>query len=900
MPPRNDPSPLARHDFGDRCHCFSNCAAPVIFPSQRRGDRERIERESVYKGRFRPIVFSLFCASVPLCFAFSSLPAAAAPVPSSSTGAPQAASKPASTASAAKRHFDEAKKLLSQGDSDAALAAAEAGLTLAPTSVEGLDLLGVIYLRKQDIAQAVAAFERALKIDPQSAEAHNNLGNTYFAEKKLDLAEKEFEATLRYHPRDRDANYNLGSLLLVQKDPRRAILYFSRVEPQDAEVLFNLVQAYFATGQKAKALEAAKSLSERAKNDVRAHFTLGVLLAANQQYPVAIHEFEAADALQPGTYEILHDLGEAYLKSGNIPKSQEALDRALKLRPESAETLYLMAQAASNQGRDLDALEFLVKAHKLAPRNTDVIFLMARLSMKQFYFEDAVPLLEEGLKVDPRRPDLLAALGECYFMMGNVDKAKDTFQTLLHVDPSSRSYAFLGVCYRHLGRFDEAEKYSQQGLKLDPYDVTCLYNMGYIASRQGQYDLGEKWLRQALAVAPNYADVLLELGNLKMHQREFAEAVPLLRKAAQLDPHPAPVYYRLATAERNLHQTGAAERDLKIFQTLSKNADPSGSYPMQHLFDYLDHRSGLAPQQQSQLDLEQLEQEVKLHSDRPQNFYMLAEAYLKLGRVGEARQAVAQLDQSSQGDFRTEVGVGVLLARYHLYPEAIDHFQQALQSNPNADDVWYDLADAYFRRRDYRSALAATQHTSPEGQKDPGYLALVADIDAHLGQTEEAVKLYRQEISEDPDQDEAYLSLALVDLRSGDLAATREALQQGLTRTPDSGRLLWGMGILSALEGDSDKAEQYLKQSVDLLPGWPGGYSALGVFYYQTGQIDKARETLERFAQNGPRGALDVQRIEQTLSAAAQNSAGAKVHEMAPPARQQFLQIALALADQAE
>ena len=110
---------------------------------------------------------------------------------------------------------------------------------------------------------------------------------------------------------------------------------------------------------------------------------------------------------------------------------------------------------------------------------------MARLSMKQSFYEDAIPLLEEGLKAAPKRPNLLAALGECYFMTGKVDQAKDTFQTLIQANPSARSYAFMALCYRNQGRFDEAINYLQQGLKADPRDVSCLYNLGYIASRQG-------------------------------------------------------------------------------------------------------------------------------------------------------------------------------------------------------------------------------------------------------------------------------------------------------------------------------------------------------------------------------------------------------------------------------
>jgi len=814
--------------------------------------------------------------------------------------AAQTAAPPAQTRlpAAASAHFAAGQQLLAQHTPKLAEVEIHAGLKLAPQSLEGLNLLGIALGEQKDFAGAVGTFQQALKINPRSSETHNNLGNCYVVQGKNDSAEREFRATLRNDPRNRDANYNLGLLLLARNDPRDAITYFSRVQPQGPEVLANLTQAYLGAGQKEKGLELARSLSEQAKNDVRAHFTLGVLLAKQRQYSAASHEFEIANSLQPETFEILHNLGQAYLKAGDKEKARAVLGQALKLSPNSVETLYLIAQIDSDEGKDLDALELLVKAHRLARENTDVIFLMARLSMKQSFFEDAIPLLEQGLKVAPDRAKLLAALGESYFMAGKIREAEETFRTLIRVDPSARSYAFMALCYRNQGQFEEAVKYLEQGLKADPHNVSCLYNMGYIESRQGQYEAGEKWLQQALDLDPNYPEALLEMANLKMHQKKFAEAVPLLRKCTQLDPHPAPVYYKLQAAERSLHQTEAAERDLKIFQTLSRDPTPL-PFPFQHIFAYLDQRADLTPQQQTQVDIGELEKEVKAHSDRPQTLYFLAEAYLKLGRVEDAKKVIAQLDQVSQSDFRTLVGTGVLLARYHLYAEAVARFRQALESNPNSDDAWYDLADAYFRQRDYADALTAAQRVSPAGQKETNYLALLADILAHLGQSEEAEKLLRQEIAENPDQDQAYLSLALLYLRAGNTSGAREALQQGLRRTPDAGELLWGMGILSVMEGQIEKAEQLLEKSVDLLPGWPGSYSALGVLYYQSGQIDKARETLERFTQGGPHGALDVQRIEQALSAAAaQNRAGGKVQELAPQARQQFLQIALAFADQ--
>ena len=160
--------------------------------------------------------------------------------------------------------------------------------------------------------------------------------------------------------------------------------------------------------------------------------------------------------------------------------------------------------------------------------------------------------------------------------------------------------------------------------------------------------------------------------------------------------------------ERSLHQNEAAQRDLSVFQTLSKNAS-SGPYPYQHLFDYLDNRSTLAPQARTQLDLTELTAQIQKHPDQPQDLYLLAEAYLKLGKLDDARKTIAQLDQLSAGDYRTQTGIGVLLARFHLYDEAIQHFQSAMRANPDSDDVKFDLADAYFRKGSIRQALDVAQ-----------------------------------------------------------------------------------------------------------------------------------------------------------------------------------------------
>jgi tetratricopeptide (TPR) repeat protein len=790
--------------------------------------------------------------------------------------------------------LSQAREMLQRGSLEEAKNLVEEQLRRDPSNVEAYNLLGIVYTNEKEYDHAVDAFQQALKLDPSSTSTHNNLGNLYVAQQKAELAENEFNTVLKLAPTNRDANYNLGLLLLAKGSPRSAIAHFQRVRPETLESQFNLVRAYLAAGKTPQALQQARQLSAAHKQDVQLHFTLGVVLASAKQYKAAQLELEQANALKPETFEILHNLGQAYLRGNEYAKADLTLNRALTLIPDSVETLYLLAQVYSEQSRPLDALELLVRARKLAPENTDVIFLMARVSMMQNYYEDAIPLLESGLKIAPQRPDLHAALGESYFMSGKAEKAIDEFKNLIALDPSARSYTFMGLSYRHLGRFDEALKYFNEGLKLDPHNASCLFNVGYIQERQGNYAQGDNLFQQALHSDPDFSEALLELANLRTKDKKYTEAAGLLRRYVNVSRDAATGYYKLAMVERNLHQTAAAQRDLNVFQTLSKNSS-TGPVPYQHLFDYLDNRTKLSAQARSELDVAELNEQIKKHPGQSQNLYLLAETYLKLGDTAKAKETISQLDQVSAEDYRTQSGIGVLLARYHLYDDAIHHFQAALRANPDSDDVKFDLANAYFRNTGFAEALAAAQTVSSAGQQDDAFLSLLGDIEAHLGDSVKAAEIFRSAINRNPDNDQYYLSLTLIQLRGNDLAGAEQTLQKGLARIPGSGKIIWGQGLISVMKGNTRQAAERLERAVELLPEWAGSYSTLGVFYYQTGQIEKAREVLNRFKGSNA-GGLDIGRIEEVLSKSpTKTSAGEQAMPVA--ARQQMLQFALLIAD---
>jgi len=792
--------------------------------------------------------------------------------------------------------FERAREMLQRGALDDALTAAQAGLERSPRSVDGLNLLGMILYQQKRYGESEEVLQNALKINSRSTATLNNLAINFVSQGKVDQAERTFRETLRIAPQDRSANFNLGLLLLSQKKPKEAILALQRVRPADSSVLLNLVQAQLMAGLSAPALRTAETLSRQNAKDVKLHFTLGVVLASKKQYGPAIHEFEIANALQPRTIEILHNLGQAYLRDGQFSKAEATLEQGLELDRNSAETLYLLAQCLADQNKDIEALELLVRARKIAPENIDVILLMARLSMKQQFYEDAIVLLREGIKLDAARAEFHAALGESYFTVGKVDAAVEEFKLLLQLDHSARSYTYMGLCQRHLGKLDAAKDYLNLGLKLDPRDSVILFNLGVIAKKQQEQAQAEQYLRQALKINPNYEEALFELGGLFMEEKRYAEAIPLLRRSAQLSQKPGQAYYKLATAERNVHQMDAAQRDMKVFVTLSKNPDPA-PYPLQNFFEQVGRRGELSAAQRKEADVGELEAEAKRHPDSPRSLYQLAEAYLKVNRVDDAKRTILQLDQISGADFRTLLGEGVLLARFRLYPEAFQHFEAAIAANPSSDEAYYNLAYARFQTNEYAKALESLKQVSPESQKDGAFLALAGDIYGRMGRTSEAIQNLRKAYLASPGNDQYCFSLALAELRSGNTEAARETLQRGLTRVPDSGILYWGMGITSVLQNEPNQAETSLRKAVDLSPSREGILMTLGIFYYEAGQIENAKQVLNRYTEMFPEGSMNVDKMRATLDAAAiDKKSPNKLAGLSADARHEFYELAANLA----
>jgi Flp pilus assembly protein TadD len=81
----------------------------------------------------------------------------------------------------------------------------------------------------------------------------------------------------------------------------------------------------------------------------------------------------------------------------------------------------------------------------------------------------AAIVLERAARLEPRRGSILEPLGRAQFMSGQVERAAETFEALLDVDPSSHyGHYALGRALVRLGRAEEGRTHLRLAVALAP------------------------------------------------------------------------------------------------------------------------------------------------------------------------------------------------------------------------------------------------------------------------------------------------------------------------------------------------------------------------------------------------------------------------------------------------
>lgn len=158
---------------------------------------------------------------------------------------------------------------------------------------------------------AIAAWQKAVSLAPEEAAAHFNLANALAAAKRRDEAMEQYQRALALSPDHSEAHNNLGKLLLTAGRAPEALSHFEQAvaaNPRNAQARTNLGVLLAQSGRVPEAIEQLRRAIALAPDDVDAHNNLGLFLAMSGDLDAAIPEVETAARLSQNRDPLILDL----------------------------------------------------------------------------------------------------------------------------------------------------------------------------------------------------------------------------------------------------------------------------------------------------------------------------------------------------------------------------------------------------------------------------------------------------------------------------------------------------------------------------------------------------------------------------------------------------------------
>lgn len=202
--------------------------------------------------------------------------------------------------------------------------------------------------------------------------------------------------------------------------------------------------------------------------------------------------------------------------------------------------------------------------------------------------------------------------------------------------------------------------------------------------------------------------------------------------------------------------------------------------------------------------------------------------FFKLKRPAKSKPGDAVVQEIEPMDLHVALGNLLLRARPADDPAAMDHFQAALEMNPDQPHALRGLALAMWRNSNETEAIETLERA-----------VALPDIDVPAS-TMLGSLLMDQYLSDSPEEI----------IREGDevpevLQHAREQFERALSVEDSNPFALYGLGTTLVLSGEYDEAQGYLERSTELSPWRSEPQRALVSLYLRKGDVERAREVYE-------------------------------------------------------
>jgi Flp pilus assembly protein TadD len=175
---------------------------------------------------------------------------------------------------------------------------------------------------------------------------------------------------------------------------------------------------------------------KKCPGNARAHYSLGVALAAAGRVGDAILHYEEALRLEPD-YREHHKLALALAQTGRLNEALEHFEAALRLKPDFAEAHDNYGVALMRAHRPRDALPHYEVALRLDPANPVVHYNYANALASLERVPEALSHYLEAVRIKPDYASAHANLGNALLLLERPAEAITHYETALNLDPAN-------------------------------------------------------------------------------------------------------------------------------------------------------------------------------------------------------------------------------------------------------------------------------------------------------------------------------------------------------------------------------------------------------------------------------------------------------------------------------
>jgi tetratricopeptide (TPR) repeat protein/glycosyltransferase involved in cell wall biosynthesis len=245
-------------------------------------------------------------------------------------------------------------------------------LAAQPESANVLCLLGIAVRQQGKVAEAIDFYEQAIAQNPDFVEAHLNKAQVLLDVGEYQRAIASYEQVIKVQPDSTLAYNNLGWLKQQIGEIDSAILYYQtalRLAPNLLETAHNLAYLFKQKNQLDEAVVCYQQALQINPNLTHTLIGLGTVLQEQGKLAEAFNCYQQAIEIEPNNPEAQNNVGAFYHEQGNTKAAISHYRQALNLKPEFVDAINNLAHALVDLGEFQEAFTCHSRALELQPDN---------------------------------------------------------------------------------------------------------------------------------------------------------------------------------------------------------------------------------------------------------------------------------------------------------------------------------------------------------------------------------------------------------------------------------------------------------------------------------------------------------------------------------------------------